>query len=387
VPKTSFIIAADEGMIECAVKKHFPYVPTYQGLNDYSKNYLEKLIQIPFRIPALGGSETRTYLTLSLIQQHLEEEVFNNILEKSKELLQKPWDNSGLSRQDIENIVGDISTELDEVIFLSEQISPILNEGTKGNPRQIKRFINSLLLRFEISKHRNLDEFINKKVLAKLMLLESFKPDIYDFIATDSAKSVNGICQDIKQVEESIKNNAEINWSKNLNRFKTEDEWFKKWLKIQPLLGDEDLRPYVFIAKDKKINLFLNNTNEKIAELFNVLLQSKFAINANINKIKNITESEALELFNLVANKIKEHKEWTMEPVGYEGIKALIQGHPSLQKYFINLLKTFDGHNVGIWVLSYEDIDLNPDVKKEFIELITEWQKTNRILKAGNLQD
>ena len=385
VPKTSFIIAADEGMIECAVKKHFPYIPNYHGLNDYAKNYLEKLIQIPFRIPALGGSETRTYLTLSLIQQHLEDPIFNNILDKSRELLQKPWDNSGLSRQDIENIIGEMDAELDEVIFLSEQISPILNEGTKGNPRQIKRFINSLLLRFEISRHRNLNKFINKKTLAKLMLLESFKPDIYDFIAADSAKSVDGICQDIKQVEESVKNTSEISWTENLSKFKTEDEWFKKWLKIQPSIGEEDLRPYVFIAKDKKINLFLINTNEKILELFNVLLQSKFMINANINKIKNITESEALELFNLVTNRIKEHKDWTVEPAGYEGIKALVQEHSSLQKHFISLLKTFDGNNIGVWVLNYDDMNLNLEIRKEVIELITEWQKTNKFLQAGNL--
>lgn len=61
-----------------------------------------------------------------------------------------------------------MSTGLDEVIFLSEQISPILNEGTKGNPRQIKRFINSLLLRFEISKHRNLDD-VKKRVVGNYL--------------------------------------------------------------------------------------------------------------------------------------------------------------------------------------------------------------------------
>ncbi len=59
-PKTAFVIASDEGMIEYAVKKYFPDLPLTAGAATYARNYLEKLIQIPFRIPALGYAETRT---------------------------------------------------------------------------------------------------------------------------------------------------------------------------------------------------------------------------------------------------------------------------------------------------------------------------------------
>ena len=41
-------------MIEYAVRKHFPVLPDATGPQTYARNYLEKLIQIPFRIPALG---------------------------------------------------------------------------------------------------------------------------------------------------------------------------------------------------------------------------------------------------------------------------------------------------------------------------------------------
>ena len=51
--RTAFVIAADEAMIEYAVRKHFPDLPDTTGPQTYSRNYLEKLIQIPFRIPAL----------------------------------------------------------------------------------------------------------------------------------------------------------------------------------------------------------------------------------------------------------------------------------------------------------------------------------------------
>jgi predicted KAP-like P-loop ATPase len=66
IPKASFVIAADEGMIEYAVRQHFPDLPASTGPTSYARNYLEKLIQVPFRMPALGYLETRIYLTLLL---------------------------------------------------------------------------------------------------------------------------------------------------------------------------------------------------------------------------------------------------------------------------------------------------------------------------------
>lgn len=64
--RTAFVVAADEAMIEYAVRKHFPDLPDSTGPRDYARNYLEKLIQVPFRIPALGEAETRIYVTLLL---------------------------------------------------------------------------------------------------------------------------------------------------------------------------------------------------------------------------------------------------------------------------------------------------------------------------------
>jgi predicted KAP-like P-loop ATPase len=64
--RTAFVVAADEAMIEYAVRKHFPDLPDSTGARDYARSYLEKLIQVPFRIPALGETETRIYVTLLL---------------------------------------------------------------------------------------------------------------------------------------------------------------------------------------------------------------------------------------------------------------------------------------------------------------------------------
>lgn len=188
VPKTAFIIGADEGMIEYAVRKHFPDLPiTSSGLG-YSRNYLEKLIQIPFRIPALGIQETRTYVTLLLVQSLTDESHtgFEKLLVKAKESMKQPWLSSGLTQADIQEVDTSKRQELDSAFILSQQIAPILAEGTKGNPRQIKRFLNTLFLRQVIANARGYSDLINQAILAKLMLAERFQPDLYEHISTQS---------------------------------------------------------------------------------------------------------------------------------------------------------------------------------------------------------
>ena len=72
--RTAFVVAADEAMVEYAVRRHFPDLPDTTGPRDYARNYLEKLIQVPFRIPPLGETETRIYVTLLLIGAELGED-------------------------------------------------------------------------------------------------------------------------------------------------------------------------------------------------------------------------------------------------------------------------------------------------------------------------
>ena len=42
---------------------------------------------------------------------------------------------------------------LDAAFVLAARIGPVLGEGTKGNPRQIKRFLDALLVRGDPRAH------------------------------------------------------------------------------------------------------------------------------------------------------------------------------------------------------------------------------------------
>ena len=53
--KTAFIVGADEGMIEYAVRKHFPDLPENQNSQGYARAYLEKLLQCRSVFPPLAN--------------------------------------------------------------------------------------------------------------------------------------------------------------------------------------------------------------------------------------------------------------------------------------------------------------------------------------------
>jgi len=99
MPRTAFVVAADEGMIEYAVRKHFPDLPDTSGPRDYARNYLEKLIQVPFRIPALGETETRIYVTLLLTGAAVGDgqPEFANLIAVARARLRRPWQGERLS--------------------------------------------------------------------------------------------------------------------------------------------------------------------------------------------------------------------------------------------------------------------------------------------------
>lgn len=161
--RTAFVVAADEAMIEYAVRKHFPDLPETTGPRDYARNYLEKLIQIPFRIPALGETETRIYVTLLLAGAELGEDDagYEELIKAARTRLKRPWESAPLDAFAVNAALGANASKAHNALMLSDQIGPILASGAKGNPRQIKRFLNTLLLRQKTADARGFGDEIS----------------------------------------------------------------------------------------------------------------------------------------------------------------------------------------------------------------------------------
>src|SRR5262249_54584584 len=145
--------------------------------------------------------------------------------------------------------------------ILSDQISPILAAGARGNPRQIKRFLNTLLLRQRMADARGFGNDIKLPVLAKLMLAERFIPRLFEQIASASAADSKGVCQELALLEATATDSKPKNSDDKRRVADAEQdatgnresvlltEWTSSqpicaWAKVEPSLTDIDLRPY-----------------------------------------------------------------------------------------------------------------------------------------------
>ena len=404
--RTAFVVAADEAMIEYAVRRHFPDLPDATGSQTYARNYLEKLIQVPFRIPALGETETRVYVTLLLIGAELGDgdPAFSRLIAVARERLRRPWIAGALDIGTVKEALGDAASNATNALALSDQIGPILGSGTKGNPRQIKRFLNTLELRKQTADARGFGHDVKVPVLAKLMLAERFLPHLFDQIAVAAAAASDGKCSDLSALEAEVlvgqrrKGNGASKETANSKVHdqrgsaakhggisKSErilvDEWqsspaIMAWAGVPTPIGDVDLRPYLFVAKDRKDYFGVTSTLGHLATLVEQLLGDKFTVQSVGGELARLAPPEAIQVFEAVRGRVLGVDSFESEPPGVAGLTELVKAHPNLQKNLVDFLETLPHDRLGPWACKgWESVLRDSEEARRFESLLTAWSK------------
>ncbi|WP_317204642.1 Qat anti-phage system ATPase QatA [Janthinobacterium sp.] len=407
--RTAFVVAADEAMIEYAVRKHFPDLPETTGPRDYARNYLEKLIQVPFRIPALGEAETRIYVTLLLTGAEIgdDDESYAKLIAVARERLKRPWESAVLDAATVKSALGAKAEKAHKALALSDQIGPILASGTKGNPRQIKRFLNTLLLRELTATARGFGADISLPVLAKLMLAERFIPRLFEQIAFVAAVHAKGLCEDIDALEKSIADDSSKADGKVVTDerkgAKTGDvivppvesavlaEWrssetIRDWSRVQPFLTGVDLRPYLFVAKDKKDYFGPVSVLGHLAGVVERLFGGKMSVQAYEAELKQLVQPEADKVFEAVRTKIMGSGAFETMPPGVDGLVVLVKAQPGLQGKLLDFLEGLPTSKCGPWaVRGWQGVIKDTDGVARLAKLLNDWSKvTNNVaLKAA----
>lgn len=413
---TAFVVAADEAMIEYSVRKHFPDLPDTTGPQTYARNYLEKLIQVPFRIPALGDTETRIYVTLLLIGADIGEDhaAFGDLLTAARGLLKRPWKGETLDAETVRVALGDAAPRAGNALALSDQIGPILASGTHGNPRQIKRFLNSLILRQRTAAARGFGEDVKLPVLAKLMLAERFLPRLFDQIAESAAASADGKCVGLSDLEAAANSavNSEIvssvteesqptaktkrpsevesATSEHAPKSATVSEWIsappiRTWATVKPLIAEEDLRPYLFVAKDRKDYFGAASVLGHLATVVEQLFGDKFSVLALEEDLRRLVPLEAARVFEAVRGRVMGGDSFAVEPAGVVGMSVLVKAQPTLQDSLMSFLEALPPSRLGPWACSgWESALKDPESNQRFDSLLEVWAKDGGgMLKAA----
>lgn len=248
VKNTAFVLGADERMVERVIKEHYPEIEQdkrqiYSPFSDY----LEKLIQIPYRLPRLSLNEQYTYILFLLLKSKYPN-FFNAVIKDYNDYKNKePFGNYDAEKMRAtlgENKIPDVEALI--------PIIPMMTRFLNGSPRQLKRFLNTFDLRMRMVQVANIRE-IEPTVLAKLMLLE------YNFKYQRLFESLygmqllgDGIIDKIGEVEECARQKKKLN-DKRWQEWE-EDNLFLDWLSLSPSLSGVNLKEYFWIARDSLKN-------------------------------------------------------------------------------------------------------------------------------------
>ena len=175
VPKTAFVIAADSFIVSNAIKSEYKDIIAAAGDEGRSIGdaYMEKFIQLPYKIPALSPKEVETYVTLLFCQSFLEKKAFKKVQEDfARFTIENKFDIYGWEniRKALKNDT--IPNNLGETIGFVAHFSKIIGNALKWNPRLIKRFLNAYEIRSSLLAQSEITDSKSRFALLKLMLIE-----------------------------------------------------------------------------------------------------------------------------------------------------------------------------------------------------------------------
>jgi KAP family P-loop domain len=276
VEGTAFVLATDERVVRDAVRLRYPQAASASE-TDLPREYLEKIVQVPLRIPPLGAAETESYLNLLVAQRFLTDDQTSLCRAKAGQIRAQGAlavsMNLGLARE----AAGALPAEAEREFELMGRIARLLAAGLKGNPRQVKRYLNAFEMRARTAERRHL--MLDRAVLAKLMMLEYSEPlRLRDLNAWQVA--ADGRPEEIARLEEHVgvakthKNSAAseggegakaggkgVADKESARKIKTaaaldptmkqwvDNSWLTGWLHLPPALNGVDLAPYLELAR------------------------------------------------------------------------------------------------------------------------------------------
>lgn len=384
--KTAFVIGADERLIKYAVRRRFPEIPG--DSTEVGRDYLEKLIQYPIRIPPLNTIELISYVNLLFSQLHIDvgefEIVRSSILgEKQKKGFDFVFDVNNASQ-----FFNEINEDHKEAFQLSAQIVPILSVGLNGNPRQSKRFLNALLIRHHMAKSKGIE--LNKRVLAKLMLLEYFKPETFNSFHQIQTEN-DGLLPNIDLLEKRATGNEEKSTDGDA-KISTEQEaylqdtWLKNWLASEPSLQNVDLQPYYYFSRDRlsQMGFSLQRMSPRAQEFYKKLLsEAESVASTALSGANALSEGDASSIFEALTQKIKESGKQEGDKSPLRRLFYLCKHRPELLSQLMGFLEKLPESSYTASVVSWlQEVTQDNQYKGVAKGLVQKWQESKNILLA-----
>ncbi len=336
VGNTAFVIGADPRIVRHAIAVRYrdsldaaraaaELTSQTEASAQLVRDYVEKLIQIPYHLPRLSPAEIETYMTLLFAQRDLSPENFRLCVAAcEKQRLSNRFSTFGLA--DIGAVLkGEaLPKELKESLSFTAGAAPMFTENLKGNPRQVKRFLNAFTLRRKLSKVARMDS-LQDAVLLKLMLLE--------YSADERFKELAGWHQAQNETPKEIvamEAGGEIpkGW---------ERESLKRWIAMEPKLTGVDLSDYFWLVRDRLASSLLGLTlvPPVVRAAYDGML-TEMGRKVAPATMKDLRDDEIDSLFGLLSKHIQRDPE---SGDGYKAVFRLAESRNETMQRTVDMIK------------------------------------------------
>lgn len=347
---TAFIIAADEEMIRSSLADYF------KGASDrHQRDYLDKLIQMPIRVPKAGVREIRSYLFMLYVIEHgLSDEKLESLRNGLEKALQQSWKDDPISRQDALKFTGESEdSKLGEAFERADRIAPILANSPRihGNPRIVKRLLNVVKMRSQIAKRRSMP--LDEAIITKLVIFErgageEATKDLYSLI--DAKQGKPKLIQQLENNSEDISADIPKSWEDN----STTKDFIREWSQLEPKLSNVDLRAAIYLSRETMpIGTYAVGLSPVGREVLAILVETK-STNSQIatERLGTLSLEDQVPVMEGLINHLRQTTDWVKQPKGFSGACLLARHSTDAAKIFKRFIDGLDfgGHKRSPWL-------------------------------------
>lgn len=313
--KTAYVIGAHEEIVEAALEGRYP--ARQEGDEHLGRNYLEKMLQNTVAVPRLSHPEALTYINLLFAELFTDEEQFERLRQVTAENRHANPFAVAMNETIATETIGELDAKLVEGLSIAEQVGPPLARGLRGNPRQLKRFLNRLRLRLAAAAKRKLT--LDARALAKLMVLEELCPKHFERLFVWQMETETGAPSEVGIAERLAKGEAVEDAPSEVTDWVAQPG-VRDWLQLQPSLAGISLAPYYTFSRDR---LTATISGARLPAELQQLLGDLHS-DTDPKRTAAVTKAAGLEA-EPMSQLLPSLVESAREDVGSDGAKALVE--------------------------------------------------------------
>ena len=337
LPHTAFIIAADDRMIRQAVRVHFHGADLD---DDLVTNYFDKLVQVPLRVPPLGTQEVRAYLMLLFVENSdINSEKRESIRDQVCQRLSESWKGH---RVDLRFVLGLMEDDCPETLRanleLADRLAPLMTTAKQiaGNPRLIKRFLNTLSIRLAIAQVQHVA--VDEGALAKMLLFERCADeDAYSKLISAINDGDEGKPAFLGDWEEKALAGEKI---ENLGS-SWESAFIMEWLALPPAFAEMDLRPVVYVSREHMpIITAADQLSSEAAGILEALLDlERTPSTVLVDQLRSLPRREITLITERLMVRARQEQEWGTPPILW-GLLTIIDAESEHETTLVRFLES-----------------------------------------------